>query len=132
MARILVVDDEESVRELLCTVLSRKGHEVFLADGGQKGLDLFEKRHPQLTILDLHMPELHGIEVLRRIRSLDPHTPVIILTGYSTVEAESVARMLGVTQFLQKGFSLHELGAAVREALGESATHSIATTRLAS
>ena len=132
MARILVVDDEESVRELLCTVLSRKGHEVLLADGGQKGLDLFEKRRPQLTILDLHMPELHGIEVLRRIRSRDPQTPVIILTGYATVEAESVARMLGVTQFLQKGFSLHELGAAVREALGESATHSIATTRLAS
>jgi DNA-binding response OmpR family regulator len=78
------------------------------------------------------MPELHGIEVLRRIRSRDPQTPVIILTGYATVEAESVARMLGVTQFLQKGFSLHELGAALREALGESATHSTATTRLAS
>jgi DNA-binding response OmpR family regulator len=132
MARILVVDDEESVRELLCTVLSRKGHEVLLADGGRKGLVLFEQRRPQVTILDLHMPELHGIEVLRRIRARDPQAPVIILTGYSTAEAESTARMLGVTQFLQKGFSLHELGAAVREALGESAPQTTGARRLAS
>jgi DNA-binding response OmpR family regulator len=122
MARILVVDDEESIRELLCTMLSRKGHEVLLADGGRKGLVLFEQRRPQVTILDLHMPELHGIEVLRRIRARDPQAPVIILTGYSTAEAESIARMLGVTQFLRKGFSLHELGAAIKEAIGEGLT----------
>jgi DNA-binding response OmpR family regulator len=71
------------------------------------------------------MPDLHGIEVLRQVRSRDPQAPVVILTGYRTVETESIARMLGVTQFLQKAFSLHELGAAVRQALREPAAQPI-------
>ena len=53
MARILVVDDEEGIRELLCTVLSRKGHEVLLAESGERGLKLFHQKQPQITILDL-------------------------------------------------------------------------------
>jgi two-component system, NtrC family, response regulator AtoC len=115
MARILVIDDEESIRELLCTVLTRKHHEVLLADGGQKGLELFMKRRPQVTILDLHMPGLDGIEVLRKIHSTDKGAKLVILTGYKSDDAEALARSLGVTYFLQKGFSLHELGAAIKE-----------------
>lgn len=71
MAYILVVDDEASIRELLCTVLSRKGHDVLLADGGQKGIDLYRKRHPQLTILDLHMPDISGGSDPRRHQCLE-------------------------------------------------------------
>ena len=121
MARILVVDDEESIRELLCTVLSRKGHDVLLADGGRKGLDLFRKRHPALTILDLHMPDLTGIDVLKSIRAQNPAAEVIILTGYGTEEAVAMARTLGVKDILTKEFSLHELGAAIKRALPEDA-----------
>ncbi len=119
MARILVVDDEASIRELLCDVLSRKGHEVLLADGGQKGLALFQKKHPELTILDLHMPDLNGIDVLKSIRAQDERAHVIILTGYATEEAVAMARTLGVTNVLNKEFSLHELGAAIKRYLGE-------------
>jgi DNA-binding response OmpR family regulator len=120
MARILVVDDEESIRGLLCTVLSRKGHEVLLADGGRKGVDLFHKNHPELTILDLHMPDITGIDVLKSIRAQDEQAHVIILTGYANEEAVAMARTLGVTDVLKKEFSLHELGAAIRRALGEA------------
>ena len=119
MARILVVDDEESVRNLLDTVLTRKGHEVLLADGGRKGLELFHTKRPQLTILDLLMPDLTGIDVLQSIRAQDEQAHVIILTGYATEEAVAMARVLGVTEVLKKEFSLHELGAAIKHALGE-------------
>ena len=120
MARILVIDDEPSIRDLLDTVLRRKGHEVALAEDGLKGLKLFQRERPHVTILDLKMPELNGLAVLREIRTLDPHAPVIILTGFGTEAEERQARELGVAQFLEKGFSLHTLGAALNRILVES------------
>ncbi|HEX7767213.1 MAG TPA: response regulator [Nitrospira sp.] len=72
---MLVVDDEESIRTLLRTVLKRKKREVFLADSGPKGIDLFERMHPLITILDLHLPDLNGLEVLSRLRA-DPRDHV--------------------------------------------------------
>ena len=120
MARILVVDDEESIRNLLDTVLTRKGHEVLLADGGRNGIDLFRKHCPTLTILDLHMPDLTGIDVLQAIRAQNEQALVIILTGYATEEAVAMARVLGVTEVLKKEFSLHELWAAIKRAIGDT------------
>lgn len=117
MARILVVDDEPMVLDLLQKALTRKGHEVIKADGGRKAIQLFRQDHPDLTILDLNLPDINGIDVLREIRSVDPHTPVIILTGAGTEDLEKQARALGATDFLKKGFSLHELGAALKRVL---------------
>jgi len=117
MARILVIDDEESIRGLLSTVLKRKGHEVFLADSGQKGINMFERTRPLITILDLHLLDLNGMEVLSRLRIIDPQACVIILTGYGTEVAKAKALTLGVDAFLQKGFSLFELGEALRLAM---------------
>jgi len=117
MAKILVIDDEPSMLDLLNTVLRRKGHEVILAERGRKGVQLFQQEHPHVTILDLKMPDMDGLAVLREIQTLDPHAPVIILTGFGTEEREREARELGVTEFLQKGFSLHNLGAALDRVL---------------
>src|SRR5687767_4141906 len=77
MPRILVGDDEESIRTLRDTVLTRKRHEVILADGGHKGLELFHAKRPQLTILHLLMPDLTGIDVLQSIRAQDEQAQVI-------------------------------------------------------
>ena len=117
MARILVVDDEPMMRDLLQITLTRKGHEVLSADGGRKAIQRFRQEHPDLTILDLNLPDINGIDVLREIRSVEPHTPVIILTGAGREDMKNQARELGVTDFLQKGFSLHELGAALNRVL---------------
>lgn len=117
MARMLVIDDEESIRGLLSTVLKRKGHEVFLADSGQKGINMFERAHPLVTILDLHLPDVDGIEVLSRLRAIDPQACVIMMTGYGTEEAKAKALALGVDDFLEKGFSLFELGEALRRVM---------------
>ena len=117
MARMLVIDDEESIQKLLSTVLKRKGHEVFLADSGQKGIHIFERTRPLITILDLSMPDLNGIEVLSRLRAIDPRACVIIMTGYGTEEEKAKALALGADAFLKKGFSLFEFGEALRLAM---------------
>lgn len=121
MAKILVVDDEEAVRTLLDTVLHRKGHDVVLASDGQKAIELFRLERPALTILDLKMPGMNGLVVLQKIRALHPQAPVIILSGAASVADEQQARALGVTEFLQKGFSLHTLGEALNRLLKPSA-----------
>ncbi len=117
MARILVIDDEPSMLDLLDTVLRRKGHEVVLTEHGQKGVKLFQREHPHVTILDLKIPDMDGLVVLKEIRTFDPNAPVIILKGFGTEESVRQARKLGVTEFLQKGFSLHILGAALDRVL---------------
>jgi len=117
MARILVIDDEAGILELLDTVLRRKGHEVVLAERGRKGVQLFQQERPHATILDLTMPDMDGLAVLRKIRTLDPHAPVTILTGFGTEVRERQAHELGVTEFIPKPFSLHTLGAALDRVL---------------
>lgn len=122
MATIMVVDDEESIRTLLDTVLTRKGHEVLLADSGARAIALHRRERPDVAIVDLHMPGMNGIDLLEKLREVDRQLPVLMLTGMPTDEAEKRARELGVTEFLEKGFSLHRLGNALREVLTQAGT----------
>jgi CheY-like chemotaxis protein len=117
MAKVLVIDDEPGIRNLLDTLLRRKGYDVVVAESGQKGLDLFRQEHPDIIVLDLKMPEMDGLTVLRQIHSLDPKKPVIILTGAGTAEAERQVRALGVTEYVEKEFSLHLLGDSLKRLL---------------
>jgi DNA-binding response OmpR family regulator len=119
MATILAVDDDEKIRELLSTLLRRKGHHVLTASHGQKGIEVFRRERPHVTILDFEMPDMDGLAVLRLIREIDPRAAVIILTGAGTEAREKQARELGVTDFLAKGFSLHEVGAALNQVLNQ-------------
>jgi DNA-binding response OmpR family regulator len=119
MAKILAVDDDAKIRNLLDTLLRRKGHQVLTADHGQQGIDVYQRERPDITILDIEMPNMNGIEVLRRIREVNPQAPVIILTGVGTGALEKQARELGVNHFLEKGFSLHELGEALKRLMQE-------------
>jgi DNA-binding response OmpR family regulator len=117
MAKILIIDDEQGIRDLLDTLLRRKGYDVVLAESGWKGLEYFRRERPDVIVLDLKMPEMDGLTVLRQIRSLDPKTPVIILTGAGTAETEQRVRALGVTEYVEKEFSLHRLGDALKRLL---------------
>jgi DNA-binding response OmpR family regulator len=121
------VNDDEQICELLSTVVKRKGHHVFTADHGQKGIDVFRRERPHVTILDFEMPDFDGLEVLRQIRAIDPHAPVIMLTGVATETREKQAREFGVTDFRSKGFSLHELGMALNQILPPS--HSVSSPK---
>ncbi|CAI4032942.1 Response regulator [Nitrospira tepida] len=119
MAKILSVDDDAHVRELLHAVIQRKGHQVVSADNGQHGIQVFRREQPDITILDMDMPDMNGISVLKAIRSVDPQAAVIVLTGTGTHVLEKQAADLGVRHFLAKGFSLHELGAAIDQVMKE-------------
>ena len=119
MAKILVIDDEPGIRELLDTLLRRKGYDVVLAESGQKGLELFRRERPDVIVLDLKMPGMDGLTVLQQVRSLDPRQPVIILTGAGTPEAEQQVRALGVTEFVEKEFSMHLLGDSLKRLLND-------------
>lgn len=117
MARILVVDDDATVLNVFEAILTRLGHEVLKASSGRKGVDLYRRHRPMATILDLTLPDMNGIEVLTEIRTVDPHAPVLIWTEADTEGLEHDARQRGVTDFLVKGFSLHELGGTIRGVL---------------
>src|SRR5713101_5929401 len=117
MAKVLVIDDEQGIRSLLDTLLRRKGYDVVLAESGRKGLELFRRERPDVIVLDLKMPEMDGLTVLQQVRSLDPKTPVIILTGAGTAETEQRVRAMGVTEYVEKEFSLHLLGDSLKRLL---------------
>lgn len=81
MAKILVVDDDRMICDLLQAVLSRHGHEVLTATDGERGLELYQQHRPGITLLDFRMPKMDGITVLRRIRALNPEASVVMLAG---------------------------------------------------
>ena len=109
MIKILVIDDDRMNCELIQSVFTRHGYNVLSATSGIEGLTLFRQQAPRVTILDLRMPEMDGLTVLKEIRAYDPHAPVIILGGGATEEQENQARGLRVTDFIRKGLSLDVL-----------------------
>ena len=109
MVKILVIDDDRMNCDLLQAVLTRHGYDVHSATSGPAGLNLFRQHNPRVTILDLRMPEMDGLTVLKEIRAIDPHAPVIILGGGATEAQENQARALRVTDFVRKGLSLDVL-----------------------
>src|SRR4029078_3439616 len=117
MAKLLVIDDEPGIRDLLDILLSRKGYDVILAEGGKKGLEIFRGARPDVVVLDLKMPGMDGLTVLQQTRHLNPTQPVIILTGAGTPESEQQVRELGVPEYVEKQFSLHGLGDSLKRLL---------------
>jgi len=129
MARILLVDDDSNLREVVAYILGEAGHEVIAAGGGREGLQLFETERPDLVLTDVRMPDLDGMEVLRQIRaalaeSLDSSAndvPVIVLTAHGTVEQAVEAMSLGAFTYLLKPFNRDELKLTVDQALRSGA-----------
>jgi two-component system response regulator AtoC len=106
---ILVVDDEESQRSLLAGFLKKKGYTVTTAASGKEAIKKNRNTGFDLTILDLKMPEIDGIETMTKMKEIDPQTFFIILTGYGTVESAVAAMKLGAYDYLNKPVNLDEL-----------------------
>ena len=113
MITILIIDDDQMNCDLLQNVFTRHGYQVISTTSGREGLNLFRTQAPRVTLLDLRMPEMDGLTVLKEIRAIDPHAPVIILGGGATEVQENQARALRVTDFIRKGLSLDILVEAV-------------------
>jgi len=116
-AHILVIDDEESIRDSCRQTLVRKASRVEVATDGLTGLEILEKEAFDLVILDLKMPGLSGMEVLNKIRQEYPEMVVVVITGYATVESAVEAMRSGAYDFLPKPFTPETLRAIVGRAL---------------
>jgi excisionase family DNA binding protein len=117
--RVLVVDDEESIRELLTKTLALAEYETQAVSDGRAGLELLRREHWDLLIADLRMPEMDGLSLIREARRLHPRLPVIIVTGYSNESSAIQAVNLGVVGYLVKPFRIPHVLSAVAKALGE-------------
>ncbi|HEY7653209.1 MAG TPA: sigma-54 dependent transcriptional regulator [Methylomirabilota bacterium] len=116
-ARILLVDDEPDMLENCTRILSRQGHTCVTASNGRDALAVLERERPDLLVTDLKMPEMDGITLLRHAHEMDPALPVIVLTGFATIESAVAAVKEGAFDYLPKDFSVDQLRVAVERAL---------------
>jgi excisionase family DNA binding protein len=117
--RVLVVDDEASIRELLSKTLALAEYEVDTAPDGRTAIERLRLGHYDLLIADLKMPGLDGLSLIREAKRLNAELPVIIITGFSTESSAIEAVNLGVAGYLTKPFRVPQVLAAAARALGE-------------
>src|SRR5437588_1675242 len=115
-ARILLVDDEQSIQTLLSYPLRKEGYEVVQAADGQQALDRFAEEPFDLVVLDLMLPGLDGLEVCRRLRSRSS-VPIIMLTARSEEIDKVLGLELGADDYITKPFSLREFSSRIKAAL---------------
>lgn len=124
---VLVVDDEPQMLIALNEALRRRGYGVTTAGSGMEALCRLRERHYQLVITDLRMPEVSGLDLLRKVKTLSPQTPVILLTAYGTIQNAVDAMRDGACDYLLKPFSTESLERAVRKALNSAAANDAAS-----
>jgi two-component system OmpR family response regulator len=116
-SRVLVVDDEPNIADLVSTVLRYEGYEVMSAANGRDALAAVERFHPALVVLDVMLPDLDGFEVQRRLAQAGARVPVLFLTARDAVEDKVRGLTLGADDYVTKPFSLEELVARVKAVL---------------
>ena len=117
LARVLVIDDELEPVDLLSAVLSDSGYEVVSALNGGDGLRLVEIERPDVVLLDLQMPGVAGFDVLRRVRTVRPDLPVIIVSGQADLNVARATLNEGAVDYVSKSFEPEDVVRAVAAAL---------------
>jgi DNA-binding NtrC family response regulator len=107
--RILVVDDEESIRDVLYQGLTDFGYQVTLAKGGEEALSLFERGRFDIVITDLKMPQIDGLDLIRIARKKDPQTAFFVITGYPSVQSAAESLYQGVHEYIIKPWHMGDL-----------------------
>ena len=119
MARVLIIDDHDAIREGLELLLRKHGHRTYSAENGRQGLDLLSEHGAELVVTDLRMAGMDGIEVLRQVRAQAPETDVLMITAFGTVDRAVEAMKLGAVDFITKPFSPEEFAVKVGRLLRE-------------
>lgn len=119
MARVMLVEDDQTLLMALANALSTLGHEVVTAVNGKEALEIFKKQPPDATITDIKMPEMSGLELLKEIRKIDAKAAFLVITAYPTLEGMVEAIDVGVVDYLTKPFRVAELEAGLNRALAK-------------
>ncbi len=114
--RILVIDDEQPTLNMFRLLLAAYGYEILTAANGAEGLEAFERERPGVVLTDIKMPVMDGIEVLKRIKEIDPHAEVIVITGHGDMDLAIRALNLDATDFINKPVQRLALSQALKRA----------------
>jgi len=117
MTKILIIDDERPIRETLEMFLREKGYDVATSESGEAGLKLIRKNQPDIVILDLRLPGIDGIEVLRIVKQLSPRSMVIVITAYHDKEIYDQAESLGAFGYIVKPIDVAEFELTINKAM---------------
>jgi two-component system NtrC family response regulator len=115
--RILVVDDEETQREMLGGFLKKEGYSISLADSGEEALKICQDKFFEVALIDLKMPGMDGIELLSKLKEINPEIQVIVMTAYASIETAVVAMKKGAFNYVNKPVDLEELRINIKKAL---------------
>jgi DNA-binding response OmpR family regulator len=116
--RLLLIEDDEQVAEVLSDAFGSQGHETAIRHTGEDGLVYLTHDRPDAVVLDIRLPKLNGVAVLRQIRASDPSLPVIIMTGLATPGEIAEVRRLGVTEIVEKPEVLKNFSEALKRIAG--------------
>ncbi len=116
-AGILIIDDEESIRDSMSQVLRKEGYRVRTSVEGKEGLQIFNQENIQVVFLDLKLPGIKGMDILTRIKEISPETPVIIITGYASIDSAIEAMKRGAFDYMAKPFTPEEVRVITKKAL---------------
>lgn len=114
---LLIIDDDPAACRIFKKILGQVGYHILTATDAGKGLRLIKEKSPEIVFLDIKMPRVNGIELLRKIRKIKKDLIVIMLTGYATLDTARKAMELGAYDYVTKPFDLEAIKASIRDAL---------------
>ncbi len=117
MDKILVIDDDEMDLELMRILMQKEGFEVISTADGPQGIELYKRHHPVLVFLDLGLPSMSGMDVLKEIRKMDDRARVVLITGYGTVDYAVEAMRGGAIDFVEKTYDTGRMISRIRTIL---------------
>lgn len=129
MKKILVVEDDQDIRELLVETLKRSDFEVDTAENGKKGLEKFRKQNFDLILTDIRMPVMDGLNMLKKIKRADPRMPIVVVTAYPSVDSAVECLVEGADDYLVKPIKFDDLNVKIQKALEKRKIQRILTTR---